>query len=95
MCTEYVSKDLARSPTSPLTRGHTRGSHVCAVSVDEASASGRPSSDTSALTRERSRMCVESVAEALARSLTFTDTGGPSLAIASHLQGCSPDLPFP
>lgn len=93
MCTGYVNKDLARSRTSPLTGGHTRwGSHVCAVSVDEALASGQPLSDTSAPTQERSHMCAGSAAEASARSLTFTDTGGPSLAIASHLKSCSPDL---
>lgn len=96
MCMEYVSKDLARSLTSPLTRGHTWwGSHVCAVNVGEASASGQPLSDTSAPTQERSRMCAGNAAEPLARSLTFTDTGGPSLAIASHLKSCSPDLSFP
>jgi len=96
MCMEYVSKDLARSLTSPLTRGHTRwGSHVCAVNVGEASASGQPLSDTSAPTQERSHMCAGNAAEPLARSLTFTDTGGPSLAIASHLKSCSPDLSFP
>lgn len=95
MCTECVSKDSARSLTSPLTRDHTQGaSHVYAVSAGEASASGRPLSDTSAPTQERSRMCAGSAAGALARSLTFTDTGGPSPAIASHLKAVLLIFPF-
>ncbi|KAK2493279.1 hypothetical protein MC885_018678 [Smutsia gigantea] len=95
MCMECMSKDLARSPTLPLTRGHTQeGSHVCVVSVGAALASTQPSSDTSAPIRGRSHMCAGSVAVALARSLTSTDIGGPSLAITSCHKSCS-DLSFP